>query len=608
MPEPALSQKGLPPRSFLADLGIIWEQRRRVWQLLSRADKLGFAFGVLITVAVAYIHIQIAVLLGDYLNRVLKLTDRPAALTTFATPALAFLGGYYVLKVSLQWLRCRLISRTTARIESEMTTRLVGHVLRSDLGAWRAERIGALPGPILRSVDGFGRFLKIAFADFIPACATALYALYAGLRIDWRVGLIMLAMVPVSILITIWQVSSEKGVGIHFQRAAEELDGMVVEQLGGIESIRAANTDALEVLRIKAAARWREILAMRYGVAMARFDWLKAINEGAFCVAILGCAIVLAAHGHFGYGQVFTFSMLYLTIVGAIKNVRRIRDEGRESTRQVTKLLELLRQPIDQSFGVVTLRIPQLDGSVPILECQDLVVEDKMPHGNRRILDGVSLSVQRGQTVGIAGRSGSGKSTWLRAVLRLLDVTSGDVLVGGVPIGVLSREDISKSIGYVGSTPFVFSGTVRQNIGYGCGAVSIEQIEDAARLAHIHEEITQMPLSYETMVSERGANLSAGQRQRLAFARMFLKNPPILILEEGVSSVDDINERRVRAAIDHARDTHTVIMVARRLATLNDADCIFVFDLGRVVEQGTFDDLMEKNGTFADLVRNMEPA
>jgi ATP-binding cassette subfamily B protein len=597
-----------PPRSFLGDIGTVWQQRRRIWKLLSRADKLGFLLGVVITAVVSYIQIQIAVLLGDFFNRVLKLTDQPTLLSTFVTRALAFLGGYYVLKESLQLLRRWLTTRTNARIESEMTTRLVGHLLRIDLGALAAERIGALHGRISRSVEGFVKFLKVAFADFIPAIATALYALYTGLRTDWRVGLVMLGVVPASILITIWQVNSQKGVRLALQRAKEGLDGTVVEQLGGLEYIRAANTHALEVSRIKAATGARESREVKHGVAMGRFDWLKAINEGLFHIAILGFAIVLAAHGQLEYGQVFTFSMLYLTIMGPMKDVHRILDEAYESSMQVTVLLDMLNQPLDQSFNVVTLRPPRLDGSVPLLECQDLVVEYNTPHGKRRILDGLTLAIHQGQTIGVAGRSGSGKSTWLRAVLRLLHPTSGEVLVGGVPIGVLSRDDIGKSIGYVSQVPFVFSGTVRENIGYGCGAVNLEQIEEAAQQAHIHEEITQMPLGYETMLSERGANLSGGQRQRLALARMFLKNPAVLILDEGTSALDNISERRVRAAIDHARHSHTVIMVAHRLTTLNESDCIFVFDAGRVVEQGTFDDLVENNGVFAELVRSAEAA
>jgi ATP-binding cassette, subfamily B, bacterial len=603
-----MPEKPSPRRSLLGDLGVVWSRRKQVWKLLRRADKLGFFSAVLVTGFVAYIQVQIAVLIGAFFNRVLKMSGQPGAQTDFVEKALALLAGLYVLKESLQLLRRWLVTRTGSRIEGDMTVRLVGHLLKIDLGALAAERIGSLHGRISRSVEGFVKFLKVVFADFIPAVATASYALYVGLKTDWRVGLVMLAVVPVSILITVWQVNSQKGVRTDLLRAKEGLDGTVVEQLGGLEYIRAANTYPLEVARISSAAGSRQARETKHGFAMARFDWIKGVNEGLFYIATLGFAIVLAARTGGDYGMVITFSGLYLSIMGPMKDVHRILDESYDSSTQVAILLDMLEQPLDQSFNVVTLRPPRLDGSIPLLECQDLVVEYNTPHGKRRILDGVTLAIRQGQTIGIAGRSGSGKSTWLRAVLRLLHPTAGEVLVGGVPIGVLSREDIGKSIGYVSQVPFVFSGTVRENIGYGCGAVSLEQIQEAARQAHIHEEILEMPQGYDTILNERGGNLSGGQRQRLALARMFLKNPPVLILDEGTSALDNISERRVRAAIDHARHSHTVIMVAHRLTTLNETDCIFVFDQGRVVEQGAFDQLVEKNGVFAELVRSAEAA
>jgi ATP-binding cassette subfamily B protein len=307
------------------------------------------------------------------------------------------------------------------------------------------------------------------------------------------------------------------------------------------------------------------------------------------------------------FGTVLIFSALFLKIMQPLKDVHRILDETYESSIQVSVLMHMLDQPVDQSYGVVTMRAPRLDGSIPLLECQDLVVEYPTPDGEpRRILNGLTMKISQGQTIGIAGRSGSGKSTWLRCVLRLIHPASGEVLVGGVPIGVLSREDIGKSIGYVSQVPFVFSGTVAENIGYGCGKVTLDQIQDAARQAHIHDEILQMANGYETALTERGGNLSGGQRQRIALARMFLKNPPILILDEGTSALDNISERKVRAAIDHARQSRTVIMVAHRLTTLNQTDCIFVFDQGQVVEQGSYDELVGNNGVFAELVRSAE--
>ena len=595
-------------RSLLGDVGTVWARRKQIWRLISREDKVGFISGVLIMALAAAIETGIALLIGWFFNRVSGFAGRPASeWTRFVIGALAVLAAAYVLKESLNLLRRRIVTRTTTRIERNMTVRLVGHLLKVDLGALARDRIGALHGRISRSVEGFVKFLRVSFSDFVPAILTAAFALGAGIQQEWRLGLVMLCVVPLSLLITVWQVRSQKGIREALLRAKEGLDGTVVEQLGGLEYIRAANTYPLEVARVETAADSRREREVNHHFAMARFDWLKAVNEGLFHVLIIGFAVVLAAHGQIPFGMVLTFSILFLNIMRPLKDVHRILDETYDSSIQVSMLLQMLDQPVDKSYGVVTLRGPRLDGSIPLLECRDLVVNYSTPDGQaRRILNGLTLEIRQGQTIGIAGRSGSGKSTWLRCMLRLIHPESGEVLVGGVPINVLSREDIGKSIGYVSQVPFVFSGTVAENIAYGCGETSLDKIQDAARQAHIHEEILQMSKGYDTQLTERGGNLSGGQRQRIALARMFLKNPPILILDEGTSALDNISERQVRAAIDHARQTHTVIMVAHRLTTLNQTDCIFVFDQGRVVEQGAFDDLVAKNGVFAELVHSAE--
>ncbi len=594
-------------RSFFGDIGGVWSRRQQIWQLVPRGAKFIFATAILITAGAAGVETGIALLLGRFFDRVLKLTGQPAnEILRYAGYSLAVLAGAYVLKESLNLLRRRMISRSTTRIERDMTVRVVGHLLKVDLGVLAKERVGSLHGRISRSVEGYVKFLKVAFTDAIPAVLTALFALGAGIATDWRIGIVMLCVVPISIAITVWQVTSQKGIRLTLLQAKEGLDGTMVEQLSGLEYIRAANTHRQEVQRVENAAEARRVRELGHVMAMARFDWLKAVNENLFHVLIIGFAIVLAARGGGNYGTVFTFSMLFLNIMRPLREVHRILDETYETSLQVNVILGMLGQPVDQSFGVATLRPPKLDGSVPLLECHDLVVEYETPTGPRRILDGVTLAITQGQTVGIAGPSGSGKSTWLRAMLRLLHPTSGEVLVGGVPIGVLSRDDIGKSVGYVSQTPFVFSGTVRENIAYGCGEVTLEQIQEAARQAHVHEDILEMPQGYDSPLNERGANLSGGQRQRIALARMFLKNPPVLILDEGTSALDNLSERRVRAAIDHARQSHTVIMVAHRLSTLRDTDRIFVFAEGRVAEQGSYDELVAKNGVFAELVRSAE--
>ncbi len=594
-------------RTFFGDIGGVWSRRQQIWKLVPRVAKFSFGAAIVIMAGVAGVETGIALLLGRFFDHVQKLTGQPAAeILRYAGYALGVLAGAYVFKETLNFVRRRMITGTATRIERDMTVRVVGHLLKVDLGALAKERVGSLHGRISRSVEGYVKFLKVTFTDAIPAVLTALFALVAGFITDWRVGLVMLCVVPISVALTVWQVTSQKGIRLALMQAKEGLDGTMVEQLSGLEYIRAANTHRQEVARVENAANARRERELKHANAMARFDWLKAVNENLFHVLIIGFAIVLAARGDGNYGKVFAFSMLFLNIMRPLREVHRILDEAYETSLQVSVILGMLQQPVDQSFGAVTLRPPKLDGSVPLLECRGLVVEYETPTGPRRILDGVTLAITQGQTIGIAGPSGSGKSTWLRAMLRLLHPASGEVLVGGVPIGVLSRDDIGKSIGYVSQTPFVFAGTVRENIAYGCGEVTLEQIQQAAQQAHVHEDILEMPQGYDSPLNERGANLSGGQRQRIALARMFLKNPPVLILDEGTSALDNLSERRVRAAIDHARQSHTVIMVAHRLSTLRDTDRIFVFAEGRVAEQGSYDELVAKNGVFAELVRSAE--
>jgi ATP-binding cassette subfamily B protein len=175
-----------------------------------------------------------------------------------------------------------------------------------------------------------------------------------------------------------------------------------------------------------------------------------------------------------------------------------------------------------------------------------------------------------------------------------------------VPLEQLSRRQISKQFGYVSQQPFLFAGTIEENIRYGCGGHSFEEVVQAAERAGIHDEIESMPDGYRTRIAERGQNLSGGQRQRVALARVFLKNPPILILDEATSALDTINERRVQLAIEAAMADRTVILVAHRLSTLADADRIMVFEEGRIAETGTYDQLLENNGVFASLVAHAQ--
>jgi ATP-binding cassette subfamily B protein len=270
--------------------------------------------------------------------------------------------------------------------------------------------------------------------------------------------------------------------------------------------------------------------------------------------------------------------------------------------------MDILALPVDRSLKTVTHRVPRLDNQAPVIKMEGLCAVYVNPKGQcRPVLEDVSLSIWPGETIGIVGRSGGGKSTLIKVLMRLVHPAGGRVFIKGVPLEEVSREAISRLVGYVGQAPFMFAGTIEENICYGSFAPCLpEEIRLAAERACLHDEIMMMPSGYATKVAEGGRNLSGGQKQRLALARIFLKDPPILILDEATSALDSISERAVQRAIEAARADRTVIIVAHRLSTLTDANRIVVVDRGRIVESGSYEDLVKQGGMFTELVMSAE--
>ncbi|MGC8643642.1 MAG: ABC transporter ATP-binding protein, partial [Isosphaeraceae bacterium] len=411
----------------------------------------------------------------------------------------------------------------------------------------------------------------------------------------------------VSLSLTIWQLITQKGIRLDLMRTREVMDGTVVELLSGIDYVRAANTHRREIRRVARTAERQRSREIRHHFEMSLFGCGKALNEGFFHILVLALAVYLFIHGQIRFGDIMTFSVLYLNVMCPLNEVHRFIDEAHESSLRVGDLIELLREPVDRSFRPAEVREPRLVPGEPILVTRDLsVVYPTTSPDSGPALAGVSMVIRHGETIGAAGRSGCGKTTWLRTLLRLVHPTSGTALIGGVPLENISREAIGRLVGYVGQNPFVFSGTVAANIAYGTTGATPEQIRRAAEMACIHDEIMRMPGGYKSRVAERGQNLSGGQRQRIALARVFLRNPPILILDEGTSALDNISEKHIQQAINAAQTDRTVILVAHRLTTLLDTDRILVFEDGQIVETGTYDELLRNNGAFAELVRSAQ--
>ena len=579
---------------------------REAWKLIPAPQKrtLGGAVGVMIVYSAA--NSSIPWLIGSVFNQVTTGMSRQLPTSQLMRASVLFLvliGVAYLSREAANVFKRYLVERACTRVDKTLCVKLVAHLMEVDLSTLSFEQVGAVHGRIARSIEGFVQFLRISFHDFIPAIFTGTIALSFVLVANPRAALVMACVAPISLGITFWQIATQNGVRLGLLRLREAMDGTVVELLSGIDYIRASHTHRQELLRVEGTAEARRGQELRHHFEMSLFGSGKAINEGFFNLLVIAVAIYLFLHGHISAGQMLALPMLFLQVMAPLSEVHRIMDVGHECSLKVKDLVALLKEPIDRSFHPAETREPVLDGSVPLVVADDLQVEYRTSDKKRKkVLNGVNLQINAGETIGVAGRSGCGKSTWLKIMMRLIHPSGGGLSLGGVPIDSVSRESIGELIGYVGQNPFVFSGTIAANIAYGCEHATMEQIREAAKMACIDKEILAMEGEFQARVSERGQNLSGGQRQRIALARVFLKNPPILILDEGTSALDNISERRVQRAIHAARADRTVILVAHRLSTLLDTDRIFVFDEGRVVETGTYDELVRANGVFTELV------
>jgi len=593
------------------ELGRIRRRGRQVWRLVPWKHRVSLGMALLVMGLASAGGTASAIFLGKLVDAIGPAADgrTPSHEEIVRTAArfLTLIGLGYLVRETMNVLRRFLVERTCTRIDKDMIVRLVGHLMRVDLGSLAQDQVGALYGRVTRSADGFVRFLRISFLDFIPALFTGGFAVsYVLMEQPW-VALAMVGVVPISLGLTVAQIVTQKGVRLDLLRTRERMDGTVVEQLGGIDYVRASNTHRREVRRVAKAAERKRSMELRHHFQMSLFGCGKALNEGLFHLVVLALAVAFYMNGRINLGDIFTFSVLYLNVMAPLNEVHRFIDEAHESSLRVGDLINLLREPIDPSFKPVDPRTPVLEQGAPLFVAEDVGVRyPRTIENGRQALEGLSLTIRHGETIGMAGRSGCGKTTWLRVLMRLVHPTSGRVWFGGVPLESVSRESIGDLVGYVGQNPFVFSGTIAENIAYGCRDATPEAIREAARAACIHDEILMMPGGYKARVAERGQNLSGGQRQRVALARIFLKNPPILILDEGTSALDNISERKVQQAVDAARAERTVILVAHRLTTLIDTDRILVFEDGKVVEDGPYGRLVRADGPFADLVRSAE--
>jgi subfamily B ATP-binding cassette protein HlyB/CyaB len=502
-----------------------------------------------------------------------------------------------VFETILGILRTYLFAHTTNRIDVELGARLFRHLLALPIAYFQARRVGDSVARV-RELENIRNFLTssaltLVIDLFFTFVFIAVMFVYSPL-LTW----IVLGAFPLYIAISAGATPLfRRRLDEKFQRGAEN-QAFLVESVTGIETLKSMAVEP------RMQQRWEEQLA---GYVTASFRVISLGNTASQSVQLVN-KLVIAATLYFGaklvidggltVGELVAFNMLAGRVSAPVLRLAQLWQDFHQARISVARLGDILNTAAEPTYSPARAALPAIRGDVAFEH-----VSFRYRIDGAQVLHDASFNVPAGQVVGIVGPSGSGKSTLTKLVQRLYVPESGRVLVDGVDLAMVDTAWLRRQIGVVLQENVLFNRSVRDNIALADPAMPMERVIAAARLAGAHDFILELPEGYDTIIGERGASLSGGQRQRIAIARALIGDPRILIFDEATSALDYESERVIQQNMSEIAKGRTVFIIAHRLSTVRMADRIITIDRGRLVEDGTHDQLVRTGGRYASLCR-----
>ncbi len=560
---------------------------RQIWQLLGseRQRRLGLLLCLMAIV-------QLLQLLSPYLFK--RILDIFAHLTSDRVRDLIVLiilsFGLSEIIAAIKKFRDNRIFETLLTIERDLPIRVQAKLMSLSLGYHEQQATGNTIVKVQRGVDKFVDLMANALFDVVPTVIQTFGTLIFLFVLDWRVALVFFPINPIFLWLTGWMNQRVRPLRLRRIHGYEEAGGQMAESLINIHTVQSFSQEQREIddhARIRddiyatESKEWRMMINMN-------FLRDSLINVGRNLVLLY--SVYLLFRQEITLGSLVLFVTLSETAYVSLYRLSRLFDRASDWTEAIGRLSKLLNEephvterPNARPIGRITGRIDYRDVTFAY-------------NGNGPALQRVSSTIRPGTTVALVGPSGCGKSTFVKLLFRHYDPNEGAVLIDSQPLTELTLESFRRQMAIVPQEVEIFNDTVRSNIAYGRPDADDEDIEAAARLANAHEFIQSLPDGYATMVGERGVKLSGGQRQRIGIARAVLPKPRILVFDEATSSLDSQSERLIQEAMGNIGLDRTVVVIAHRLSTVRSADWIFVFDQGRLVEQGAHQSLIEQGG------------
>lgn len=502
----------------------------------------------------------------------------------------------YLVRGLLRYIACYLVDYLGIRLLIDLRQKVFSHLQSLSLRFYEEYRTGKLISNVISDVAMLQMLLRTMTTLGEQIFQLVMIALLL-LVINWQMALLVFITIPLHYLNFHYFRKEMRKDSMVIQEKMSEISANLSETLSGVKVVKSFAKEHSECLHFFKNLRPLADMQMRLtvdGVGLwSIFDMLAL----ATYLAIIGIGIWMVKINAVSIGEFvafYTYVGMMLAPINALSGMSITFAQGMVGATRIVKLLNTIPEIREIPNPV---NVEKLTGKIEFRKVNFSYDPEK---GNT--IENFSLDISPGQKIALVGPSGSGKSTISNLLLRFYDVTGGVIRVDGLDIRRLKLNAYRDNIGIVLQEPFLFSGTIRENIAYAVKReVSEEEICNAARMANVEEFVLDLPDGYDTVIGENGASLSGGQKQRLAIARAVLKNPSILILDEATSALDTVSEYLVQDALDKLMQGKTTIIIAHRLSTIKNADVIVVLDRGRIVQQGSHDELMAKDGIYRDL-------
>ena len=491
------------------------------------------------------------------------------------------------------------------RVEADIRRDLFIHVQELDVSFFDHNRTGQLMSRLTSDLFEITELAHHGPEDLLISTLTILGALGIMASIEWRLTLVVACILPVFLAAIMSRRRKMSAASRNEKQKTAAINVGIVSSLSGIRTARAFANESAEVGKFNTANEEFKVSKRAFHHEMGVFNATMEFFMTLLSTAVIAVGGYLIMHGEMNYIDLITFSLYITAFISPVRKLANFSEIFARGFAGVERFVALMRVEPALKDAPDAKELKTCRGEIDVDHVSFSYDTEEETGG---VLHDVSVRIAPGEVVAIVGPSGGGKSTLCQLIPRFYEVSDGAICIDGEDVRKITQSSLHRAIGIVQQDVFLFADTVRENIRYGRPEATDEEIVAAAKRAEIYDDIMAMPNGFDTYVGERGTMLSGGQKQRVSIARIFLKNPSILILDEATSALDSVTEVKIQHAFDELSRGRTTLIIAHRLSTIRSADRILVIEDGRIVEQGSHDALLKENGEYAALWRTQNGA